>query len=85
MVFLAQCSISLLDVSFRSGFVNVQEFIVVFGAEDERNDIKEDEKWKVEHFATRGGRLLVASINVLGEAVLFASAMPSMSSDHGEW
>lgn len=62
MKFFAEGSIGLFDVSFRGRFIDVQELVVIFGTQDKRNDTEEDDDWDVAHFATRGGRFLVAPV-----------------------
>jgi len=49
MIFLAQCSIRFLDVSFRGRFVDVKEFVEVFGAEGDGEEEAEKERRKEEH------------------------------------
>ena len=38
MIFLAEGSVGFLDIPFRSRFVDIQELVVVFGANDQRNE-----------------------------------------------
>ena len=40
MIFLAQRAISLLDITFRRGFVDVEELIEVFGAEYQGQEVE---------------------------------------------
>lgn len=51
MIFLAECSVSLLDISFRGRFVNVKEFVVVFATNDQRDNAEENDGRYGEHFA----------------------------------
>ena len=46
MVFLAESTVGLLDLPVRGASVEVEELVVVFGAEGEEGQGKEEEKLK---------------------------------------
>ena len=50
MIFLAEGTISFFDLSFRSGPLQVQKLVVVFGAVYEGDEVKEYESREVQHF-----------------------------------
>lgn len=54
MVFFAQSAVCLFDVSFRGRLVDVEEFVVVFGTENERDETEKEDCRKIEHPVCEG-------------------------------
>lgn len=49
MIFLAQRTIGLFDISFRSGFIDIQKLVIIFRTMNQGDEAEENEGRKAPH------------------------------------
>lgn len=49
MVFFTQCAICSLDIPFRGRFIDIKQFVKVFGAEDQGDEREEEQCREIPH------------------------------------